>query len=141
MSGNYPDCFVWEGRFFKNGSFVVLGESGRIGTVKGICGFGWNFTLRRIEEYEETLDEVPICCMVISACPSSAALSLAHHLVLQFFSSFLGSMLDFLSKRGLEDTLEKDDLTNISATSLNTAISSSKGGVAGNEEYFKVKGN
>ena len=26
ISGNCPDCFVWEGGFFK-GSFVVLGES------------------------------------------------------------------------------------------------------------------
>ena len=27
ISGNCPDCFVWEGGFFKKGSFVVLGES------------------------------------------------------------------------------------------------------------------
>ena len=40
ISGNRLDCFVWEGRFFEKGSFVVLGESGRTGTVKGICGFG-----------------------------------------------------------------------------------------------------
>ena len=37
---NHPDCFVWEGGFFKKGSFVVLGESGRTGTVKGICELG-----------------------------------------------------------------------------------------------------
>ena len=39
ISGNHPDCCVWEGGFFKKGLFVVLGESGRTGTVKGICGF------------------------------------------------------------------------------------------------------
>ena len=37
ISGNHPDCFAREGGFFKKGSFVVLGESGRTGTVKGIC--------------------------------------------------------------------------------------------------------
>ena len=42
ISGNHLDCFVWEGGFFKRGSFVVLGESGRTGTVKGICRFGCN---------------------------------------------------------------------------------------------------
>ena len=58
-----------------------------------------------------------------------------------FLSPFLGSMLDFMGKRGMEDTLEKDDLTNISATSLHTLISSSEGGVTGDEEYFEVEGN
>jgi hypothetical protein len=141
VSGNCPDCFVWEGGFFKKGSFVVLGESGRMGTVKGICEFGRNFTLRGFEEYGESLDEVPICRMVVSACPTSAALSLAHRLASLCLSPFLGSMLDFLGERGMEDTLEKDDLTDISATSLITLISSSEGGVAGDKEYFEVEGN
>jgi hypothetical protein len=43
ISGIHPHCFVWEGGFFKKGLFVVLGESGRTGTVTGICGFGRNF--------------------------------------------------------------------------------------------------
>ena len=87
------------------------------------------------------MDEVPIRHLVISACPSSAALSLAHRLVSLFFSSFLGSMLDFLGKRGMEDTLEKDDLTDISATSLSIIISPSEIGVAGDKEYLEAEGN
>jgi hypothetical protein len=141
VSGNHPDCFVWEGGFFKKGSFVVLGESGRTGTVKGICGFGRNFTLRGFEEYGESMDEVPIYRMVVSACPTSAALSVAHHLASLFLSPFLGSMLDFLGESGMEDTLEKDNLTDISSTSLNTLISPSEGGVTCNEEYLEVEGN
>ena len=42
ISENHPDFFIWEGGFFKKGLFVVLGESRRTGTVKGICGFGQN---------------------------------------------------------------------------------------------------
>ena len=49
LGGNHLDCFVWKGGFFKKGSFVVLGESGRTGTVKGICRFGCNFILRGFE--------------------------------------------------------------------------------------------
>ena len=141
ISGNCLDCFVWEEGFFKKGLFVVLDDSGRVGTVKGICGFGWNFTLRGFEKYGKSLDEVPISCMVISACLTSAALSLAYHLASLFLSPFLGSMLDFLGERGMEDTLEKDDLTDISAMSLNTLISPSEVGVAGDEEYLEAEAN
>ena len=56
ISGNHPDCFVWEGGFFKKGLFVVLGESGWTGTVKGICGFGCNFILRGFEDYGKSWD-------------------------------------------------------------------------------------
>jgi hypothetical protein len=79
--------------------------------------------------------------MVVSASPTSAALSVAHRLASLFLSPFLGSMLDFLGEGGMEDTLEKDDLTNISAMSLNTFISSSEGGVADVEEYPEAEGN
>ena len=90
ISGNCPDCFVWEGGFFKKGLFVVLGESGRTGTVKGICGFGCNFVLRGFEEYSRSWDEVPIYHMVVSASPTLAALSMAHRLASLFLSPFLG---------------------------------------------------
>ena len=33
---------------------MVLGESGRTGTVKGICRFGHNFILRGFEEYDKS---------------------------------------------------------------------------------------
>jgi len=94
--------------------------------------------MREFEEYDESLDEVPIYHMVVSACPTSAALSLAHGLASLFFSPFLGSMLDFLGERGMEDTLENDDLIDISATSLSTIISPSEIGVTGDKEYLEV---
>ena len=135
ISGNHPDCFVWEGGFFKKGPFVVLGESGRTGTVKGICGFGHNSALRGFEEYGKSQDEVPIYCMVISTSPTSVALSMAHRLASLFLSHFLRSMLDFLGKGGMEDSLEKDDLTDISDMSQSTLILPSEVEVAGDEEY------
>jgi hypothetical protein len=139
--GIRPDCFVWEGGFFKKGSFVVLGESGRTGTVKGICGFGRNFILRGFEEYGKSPGEVPIYRMVVSASPTSAALSVAHRLASLFLSPFLGSMLDFLGEGGMEDSLEKDNLTDISGLSRSTLISPSEVEVAGAEEYLEGEGN
>ena len=141
ISENCPDWLVREGGFFKKGSFVVLGESGRTGTVKGICEFGCNFVLRGFEEYGKSWDEVTIYCMVISASPTSAALSVAHHLASLFLSPFLGSMLDFLGEGGMEDSLEKDDLTDISGMSQSTLIWPSEVEVAGDEEYLEDEGN
>ena len=80
ISGNHPAGFVWEGGFFKKGSFVILGESGRTGTVKAICRFRHNFVLRGFEEYGKSQDEAPIYHMVISASSTSVVLSMAHHL-------------------------------------------------------------
>ena len=67
--------------------------------------------------------------MVIAASPTLAALSMAHHL-----SPFLGSMLDFLGKGGMEDSLEKDNLTDISDMSQGTLILPSEVEVASDEE-------
>jgi hypothetical protein len=138
ISGNRPDCIVWEGEFFEKGSFVLLGDSRRNGIVKGICGFGRNFTMRGIEEYGPSPEEFPICCMVISTCPTSAALSLAHHVMSLFFSPFLGSMADFLGTGGMEDIIEKGD---ISASSLSTITSSSEVRAGGDEGYSEVEEN
>ena len=115
---------------------MVLGGSGRTGTVKGICGFGRNFVLRGFEEYSESQDEVPIYCMVVSASSTLAALSMAHCLASLVLSPFLGSMLSFLGKGGMRDSMEKDDLTDISDMSQGTLISPSEVEVAIDEEYF-----
>ena len=45
-------------------------------------------------------------------------------------------MLDFLGEGGMEDSLEKDDLTDISDMSQSTLILPSEVEVAGDEEYF-----
>ena len=91
------------------------------------------------EEYGKSQDEVPIYHMVISASPTLVALSVAHCLASLFLSPFLGSMLDFMGEGGMEDSLEKDDLTDISGTSWSTLISPSE--VAGDEEYLEDEGN
>ena len=114
---------------------MVLGESGRTGTVKGIFRFGCNFVLRGFDEYGKSQDEVSIYRMVISASPTSAALSMAHCLASFVLSPFLGSMLDFLGEGGMEDSLEKDDLSDISNMSQGTLIPPSEVEVASDEEY------
>jgi hypothetical protein len=120
---------------------VILGDSGRIGTVKRICGFGRNFTMQKFKEYGESVGEVPIHRMVISACPTSVALSLAHCLASLFLSLFLGSMLDFLGKRGMEDNVEKGDAVDFSSASLSTITSPSEIGFAGDEGYSEIEEN
>jgi hypothetical protein len=50
-------------------------------------------------------------------------------------------MLDFLGKGGMEDSLEKDNLTDISGLSRSTLISPSEVKVAGAEEYLEDEGN
>ena len=79
--------------------------------------------------------------MVVSASPTLAALSVAHHLTSLFLSPFLGSMLDFLGEGGMEDSLEKDDLTDISGMSRSTLISPSEVKVTSDEEYLEDEGN
>ena len=141
VSPTCPDTIVWEGGFFQKGSFVLLGESGRMGNIKGLCGFGRNFTMRGFKEYGHSVDEVPIHHMVVFACPTSAALLLAHCLASTCLSPFLGSMADFLGAGGMEDVIEKGDPINVSATSLSTITSSSEIKAAGDEEYSGVEEN
>ena len=65
---------------------MVLGDSGRLGTVKGICSFGQNFTMREIKEYGQSL--------VTSVCPTFKAPSLAH-LISLFPLPLLGVYVGF----------------------------------------------
>ena len=44
---------------------------------------------------------------------------------------------DFLGKRGMEDSLENDNLTDISGMSQSTLISPSEVEVTGDEEYLE----
>jgi hypothetical protein len=87
------------------------------------------------------MDEVSIYCIVISACPTSVALSLAHCLVSLFLSSFSESTLDFLGQGWMEDNVEKGDAVDFSTVSLCTITSPSEIGVAGDEEYSEDEGN
>jgi hypothetical protein len=48
ISRRKPDCFIWEAGFFEKGSKVILGESGRLATVTGLCGLGKNYIMMRI---------------------------------------------------------------------------------------------
>ena len=124
ISGKHLDTFVWTGGIFEKGSFVVLGKSGRIGTVKGICGIGRNYIMRAFEESGPRLEgEIRIRRMAVSAIPSSPGLRLVYRLLSRLIPFFLGSMLDFID--GGEDDKE-EGFVEISAGSLGMLTSSSE---------------
>src|SRR6202050_2794006 len=50
ISKKHPDCCVLEGGFFKKGSEVILGSSGRMARVLGVCGLGRNYVMMRVQE-------------------------------------------------------------------------------------------
>jgi hypothetical protein len=98
---------------------VVLGGSGRLGTVMGICGIGRNYIMRGIKECGQILEgEVPIQRMVVSARPTSMGLLYIHHFLLRFLSVFLGSMSDYLDEEGAEEAGRKGEVLDVSAGSL-----------------------
>jgi hypothetical protein len=138
ISSQHLDCFIWQGGFFEKGSVVVLGESGKFGTVMGICGFGRNYIMWRIKESGRILEgEVKIRRMVVSARPTSAGLLLAHRFLSRFLSVFLGSLSDFLDKDGGGD--EKVQVMDISAGSSGMITSSSEIGNMDSGDYSDVE--
>jgi hypothetical protein len=40
VSNKHPDCFMWQGGYFEEGSYVVLGKSFRKARVAGSYGLG-----------------------------------------------------------------------------------------------------
>ena len=141
ISKKRPDCFIWESRFFEKGSLVVLGRSGRLGVVTGICGIGRNYIMRGIRESGRLLDgEVRIQTMAISALPSSNGFLLVHRLLLCLFPLLLGSMRDYQDDERVVDMVEKGDgVVDISAGSLGMITSSSEIVAADSGEYFKAE--
>jgi hypothetical protein len=103
ISWRKPDCFIWEAGFFKKGSKVILGRSGRCATVAGLCGLGKNFIMVMIVETGGYLaGEVRICRMVVSARPPSPWIQCLHAVSSQFFKCFLNLMSDFVDETTME---------------------------------------
>ena len=50
ISKKHLDHFVLEGRFFEKGSEVILGSSGRMARVLGVCGLGKNYVMMKVQE-------------------------------------------------------------------------------------------
>jgi hypothetical protein len=110
ISKKRPDCFVWENGYFEKGAEVILGNSGRLARVMGICGLGKNYVMMRMNEMATILDgEVRICRMVVSSPPTSAWISLLQSFIVRFFKPVLKSMRDFVDEERLEGASVPND--------------------------------
>src|SRR6202453_5347369 len=99
ISKKHPDCFVLEGGFFEKGSKVILGSSGRMARVLGVCGLGKNYVMMKVQELGGILEgETVIQRMVISSPPTSLWLVLLQVFVSRLFRPILGSMKDFVDE-------------------------------------------
>jgi len=99
ISKKHLDCFVLEGGFFKKGSEVILGSSGRMARVLGVCGLGRNYVMMRVQELGGILEgETVIQSMVISSPPTLLWLVLLQIFVSRLFKPILGSMMDFVDE-------------------------------------------
>ena len=86
-----------EGGFFKKGSEVILGSSGRMARVLGVCGLGRNYVMMRVQELGGILEgETVIQRMVIFSPPTLLWLVLLQIFVSCLFKPILGSMMDFV---------------------------------------------
>ena len=88
-----------EGGFFKKGSEVILGSSGRMARVLGVCGLGRNYVMMRVQELGGILEgETVIQRMVVSSPPTLLWLVLLQIFVSRLFKPILGLMLDFMDE-------------------------------------------
>src|ERR1700676_771670 len=99
ISKKHLDCFVLEGGFFEKGSEVILGSSGRMARVLGVCGLGKNYVMMKVQELGGILEgETVIQRMVVSSSPTSLWLVLLQVFVSRLFKPILGSMIDFVDE-------------------------------------------
>ena len=88
-----------EGGFFEKGSEVILGFSGRMARVLGVCGLGRNYVMMRVQELGGILEgEIIIQRMVISSPPTLLWLVLLQIFVSHLLQPILGFMMDFVNE-------------------------------------------
>jgi len=97
FSPKHPDCFVWEGGIFEEGSTVFFGKGMRAGKVLGVCGVGKNYFMMGINDLGMVSEgEVLIRRMVVSFPPTDFSIPLFYRIQARFFKPFLKSMIDFI---------------------------------------------
>lgn len=88
--------FVWESGYFKEGSLVRLGASGRIAEVFEVGGVGRNFFMMRLREVGNPWSgKVTAQGLIVSFNPINIRLSFTQRIKLRFFKPFLKSFKDF----------------------------------------------
>ena len=97
FSPKHPDCFVWEGGIFEEGSTVFFGRGMRAGKVLGVCGVGKNYFMMGIKDLGRVSEgEVFIQRMVVSFPPTDFSISMFYRFQARFLKPFLKSMMDFV---------------------------------------------
>jgi len=97
FSPKHPDCFVWEGGIFEEGSMVFFGRGMRAGKVLGVCGVRKNYFMMGIKDLGRVSeDEVLIRRMVVSFPPTDFSISMFYRIQARFLKPFLKSMVDFV---------------------------------------------
>jgi hypothetical protein len=92
--------------FFERGLEDILGSSGRRVRILGVCGLGRSYIMMRVIELGGILEgEVMIQRMVISSHPSLIWITTLHWIVAWLFKPVLGSMLDFVDKEKMGDSM------------------------------------
>lgn len=120
VSKKRPDCFIWESGYFKKYSEVILGDSGRLGRVMGICGLGRNYVMMRINELGNSFHgALRISRMVVSSPPTSAWISLLQSFVARFFKPVLKPMLSYIDEErvGKGSMVDTQDDSSVGFTS------------------------
>ena len=71
ISNKQPDCYMWQGGYFKEGSHVVLGTTYRKVKIVGSYGVGRNHIMMKLEEVGRVpKDQIAIQKMVVLTHPS-----------------------------------------------------------------------
>jgi hypothetical protein len=100
--------FVWESGYFKKGSLVRLGASGRIAEVFEVGGVGRNFFMMKLREVGNPwAGKVTAQGLVISFNPIHIRFSFTQRIKLRFFKPFLKSLKDFADEEWVYDDMEK----------------------------------
>jgi hypothetical protein len=88
--------FVWESGYFREGSLVRLGASGRIAEVFEVGGVGRNFFMMRLREVGNLgAGKVTTQGLVVSFDPINIRLSFTQRIKLRFLKPFLKTFKDF----------------------------------------------
>jgi hypothetical protein len=137
ISRKRPECFIWEKGYFEKSSEVILGNSGRLARVMGICGMGRNYIMMRMIELGCSLrGELWISRMVVSSPPTSAWIALLRLFITRFFKPILRSMSDFIDKEGAE----QERVISTSEESFAVSTSSEEIGDAGDLGFADDEG-
>jgi hypothetical protein len=92
--------FIWESGYFREGSVVELGSSGRLAEVLEVGGVGKNYYMMKLKDLESLeVGNTATRGLVVSCRPTNIRFSLAQRLKMRFFKLFLKSLRDFADEK------------------------------------------